>query len=183
MIRRSIVDLCAADHRDDPALLVAHSPVSAPILRALTLADAQAAAEVIQMAFAAQRIVTRPPSSALRESMASVAAKVAGGGGFGAFADARLIAVALWQAQGDALLLGRVGVLPTWRGRGLAEKLVAACEGEGRRQGLKRLRLRARLELPENQRLFARLGFARIRVEAHEGFAAPTVAVMEKPLP
>jgi hypothetical protein len=42
--------------------------------------------------------------------------------------------------------------------------------------------LRVRLALPENERLFERLGFRRVGVETHEGFDAPTVAVMEKRL-
>ena len=42
--------------------------------------------------------------------------------------------------------------------------------------------LKARLELPENERLFERCGFARREVEAHPGFETPTTAVMEKVL-
>jgi hypothetical protein len=42
--------------------------------------------------------------------------------------------------------------------------------------------LRTRLELPENERLFERCGFARREVEAHPGFETPTTAVMEKVL-
>jgi hypothetical protein len=42
--------------------------------------------------------------------------------------------------------------------------------------------LKTRLELPENERLFERCGFARREVEAHAGFEAPTTAVMEKVL-
>ncbi len=42
--------------------------------------------------------------------------------------------------------------------------------------------LRVRLELPENERLFERFGFERRELGAHEGFDAPTQAVMEKSL-
>ena len=42
--------------------------------------------------------------------------------------------------------------------------------------------LKTRLELPENERLFERCGFARRELEAHPGFEAPTIAVMEKVL-
>ena len=57
---------------------------------------------VIRAAFAAQSRPTTPPSSALRETSESIAAKIAAGGGFGAFAQGRLVAVALWQIDGDA---------------------------------------------------------------------------------
>ena len=152
------------------------------VVRALALADAGAAAAAIRSAFAAQSRATTPPSSALRETSESVAAKIAAGGGFGGFVDAAAAAIALWRVDDDALMIGRVCVLPAFRGRGAAARLVAACEGAARAQRLARLRLRTRLELPENERLFSRMGFARVRVEAHEGFAAPTTAVLEKDL-
>ena len=34
--------------------------------------------------------------------------------------------------------------------------------------------------MPENERRFERFGFFRCSVEAHDGFDAPTTAVMEK---
>ena len=42
--------------------------------------------------------------------------------------------------------------------------------------------LKTRLELPENERLFERCGFARREVEAHPRFETPTTAAMEKVL-
>ncbi len=160
----------------------APSQTSAIVLRALTIADGEDAAWVIRRAFAAQSRPTTPPSSALRETTESVAAKIAAGGGFGAFERGRLVAAALWQDDGDALMIGRVRVLSEARGRGLGRRLIAACEAAAEARGLSRVRLRVRLELPENERLFSRMGFARLRLEAHPGCAAPTVAVMEKRL-
>jgi GNAT superfamily N-acetyltransferase len=157
-------------------------PAVAVVLRALTVADAEAAAAVIRAAFAAQSRPTSPPSSALRETGETIAVKLAAGGGFGAFAGGHLVAVALWQADGDAVQVGRVCVVPAFRGRGLSGRLMAACEGAARGLGATRMTLRVRLALPENEKLFERLGFARLRVEAHAGFDAPTTAVMEKRL-
>ncbi len=156
-------------------------PAEAFPVRALATADAGEAARVIRAAFAAQSRATDPPSSALRETAELIAAKIAAGGGFGAFDDGRLVAVALWQAvDGDALLIARVSVLPSWRGHGLAGRLVASCEAEARDHGFPRTRLRVRLALPENERLFSRRGYERIGIEAHAGFDAPTVAALEK---
>ena len=151
-------------------------------MRALTIADAEEAAAVIRAAFAAQSRPTTPPSSALRETTESIAARIDGGGGFGAFAQGRLIGVALWQVDGDGLMIGRVCALPDARGRASSRRLIAACEAAARSRGLSRVRLRVRLELPENERLFSRMGFQRLRLEAHAGLRAPTVAVMEKRL-
>ncbi|HKN27888.1 MAG TPA: GNAT family N-acetyltransferase [Roseiarcus sp.] len=150
--------------------------------RTLGAADARDAAEVIRAAFSAQSRATRPPSSALRETADSIAAKIAAGGGAGAFHGGSLVAVVLWQLDGDALHVGRVSVLPPFRGRGLTRRLIAACEAAARERGAQRIRLRVRLALPENERLFERFGFVRRSLEAHEGFDAPTTAVMEKRL-
>ena len=158
------------------------SHAEAIVVRALTIADAEGAAEVIRAAFAVQCRATTPPSSALRETTGSIAAKIAAGGGFGGFERDRLVAVALWQDVGEALLVARVCVLPDRRGRSLGRRLIADCEAAARFRSRSRLRVRVRLELPENEQLFARVGFSRLHVEAHAGFDAPTVAVLEKPL-
>jgi GNAT superfamily N-acetyltransferase len=153
------------------------------VLRPLAAADAEEAAHVIRAAFASQSRETDPPSSALRETAESIAARIAAGGGFGALMDGALVALALWQiVDRDALLIARVCVLPAWRERGLSRRLIAACETEARGRGLRRARLRVRLALPENERLFLRCGFERVGIEAHAGFSAPTVAVLEKRL-
>ena len=160
----------------------AQSQPDAIVVRSLTLADAGDTARVIRAAFAAQSRPTTPPSSALRETTESISARIAAGGGFGAFEQGGLIAVALWHIDGDTLMIGRVCALIEARGRALSRRLIDACEAAARSRGLSHVRLRVRLELPENERLFARMGFQRLCVEAHAGFAAPTVAVMEKRL-
>jgi GNAT superfamily N-acetyltransferase len=152
------------------------------VLRPLTSADAGEAAELIRTAFAAQNRRTTPPSSALLETGSSIEAKIMGGGGFGIFEGGPLIAAALWSPDGDALHVARVSVAPRARGRGFVRSLIGACEKEARRRGLRRMTLKTRLELPENERLFGRCGFALREVEAHPGFETPTIAMMEKVL-
>jgi GNAT superfamily N-acetyltransferase len=150
------------------------------VLRPLTIADSDEAAEVIRSAFAAQSRSTSPPSSALVETGETIAGKIAPGGGFGVFEAGRLVASALWLIDGDAFHVARVSVQPERRGRGFARLLIAACEKEAKARRVRRMTLKARLELPENERLFERFGFARREVEAHPGFDAPTTALMEK---
>jgi GNAT superfamily N-acetyltransferase len=152
------------------------------VLRPLTVVDAEQAAELIRTAFAAQSRPTSPPSSALHETDETVAAKIAEGGGFGIVEAGALVAAALWRIDSDALHVARVSVSPEARGRGLARALIGACETEARRRSARRMTLKARLDLPENERLFERCGFVRLRVEAHPGYDAPTTAVMEKGL-
>ena len=151
-------------------------------LCALRPADAEIAAQTIRAAFLAQRLTTCPPSSALGETAETLAAKIATGCGFGVCSEEKLAAVALWRLDDGVLLISRVCVLPSARGPGMARMLMAACQAEAGRLGAVRMRLRARLELPENERMFERFGFQRVRVEAHAGFDQPTRAVTEKPL-
>jgi ribosomal protein S18 acetylase RimI-like enzyme len=151
-------------------------------IRGLRSADAAAAAALIRAAFAAQGRATDPPSGALAETTASVAAKLAEGGGAGAEAAGALIGVVLWAEQDGALYIGRVSVAPAWRGRGIARALLAAGEAEARRRGRKRMTLRVRLALDDNQRLFAAFGFTPSATGCHPGYSAPTFLVMEKRL-
>lgn len=148
--------------------------------RPLTPADADDTARLIRTAFAVQPRPTRPPSSALSETAERVVAKIAAGGGIGAFAGDALVGAVLWEIKAGALHVGRVSVVPARRGRGLADALVKACESEANRAGLARMTLRVRLELPENESLFERLGFERRALDAHDGFDKLTQAVMEK---
>ncbi len=156
--------------------------MAAARVRLLTIGDAAAAASLIRQAFAAQSRATDPPSSALGETTASVSAKLAEGGGAGAEADGALVGVVLWAEKDGALFIGRVSVPPAWRGQGIARALLAAGEAEARRRGFKRMTLRVRLALGENQRLFAGLGFAPTGQGAHPGYPEPTFLVMEKRL-
>lgn len=152
------------------------------VLRSLAALDAAPAAAFIRMAFSAQPVPTDPPSSPLRETPEGVAALLAEGGGFalsGAGGDAALI---LFAERGGGLYCGRLAIHPALRGRGLARRLIAAAEEEGRRRGLARLWVKVRLALPGNLALFAGLGFREVGREAHPGYAAPTTAILEKAL-
>ena len=152
------------------------------VFRALVPADAEAAAAFIRTAFAAQSAVTDPPSSALKETSEIVRRKLAEGGGFGVEEAGALVALVLFQPDGDALYLGRLAVAQSQRGRGLAQRLLALVEDEARRLGFAKTRLRVRLDLNGNRRLFAKGGYAETAQLSHPGYDKPTFAVMEKRL-
>lgn len=151
-------------------------------IRRLAPADAATAARVIREAFAAQGVATDPPSSALRETAESVAAHLVAGGGAVAEVGAGLIGLVLWADREGGLYLGRLAVLPPWRGRGVGRALIGEGEAEARRRGLPRLHVRVRLALDDNRRLFSACGFRATEQGAHPGYAAATYAVMEKSL-
>lgn len=144
--------------------------------------EAEAVAGVIRTAFAAQGVATDPPASALRESGAGVAAILAAGGGAVAEADGGLVGAALWQEKEGGLYVSRVSVMPGWRGRGVARRLLAAAEAAARARGLGRIWLSTRLVLADNRAMFAACGFRETAQHAHPGYAVATFVDMEKTL-
>ncbi|WP_182377558.1 tRNA (adenosine(37)-N6)-threonylcarbamoyltransferase complex ATPase subunit type 1 TsaE [Nocardioides sp. WS12] len=139
----------------------------------------EAAAEVlavVRAAFAA-RPVLDPPADALSETEASIAALLAPGGGLLARLDGRTVGAVVLDPDGDALYLRRFGVDPSAQGRGIARALVRAALAEaGRRDGLKRLVILAREELPLTVQFWRDMGFA-------ETARQPPYVEMARPVP
>jgi N-acetylglutamate synthase-like GNAT family acetyltransferase len=153
------------------------------ILRDATVADAEAIAALVRLAFAHLSAAVDPPPSALRESGDSIAAILLNGGGGAVIEDAgRMVGAAIWYGKEDGLYFGRLSVHPEARGRGIARRLVAAAEAAARAGGLPKLLLSTRLALTDNRRLFAAAGFVETAQHAHPGYAAPTFVDMEKAL-
>ena len=151
--------------------------------RRLRPTDALEAAALIRCAFARQAVPTDPPSAALQETPASVAAAIASGGGAGVEAEGALVGVLLWAALEDHLYLRRLAVAPAHRRRGIARALVAAAELEAQARGLPCVRLGVRLALADNRRLFAACFYREVALTTHPGYRAPTSVTMEKRLP
>ena len=94
----------------------------------------------------------------------------------------RMLACVMVKLLEGDLYFGRLSVLPSARGQGLAKRLVEAVEDEARRRELPGVRCGVRIVLTENQRLFASLGYLEIGREAHEGFDHPTSLNLRKAL-
>jgi len=153
------------------------------VLRAATAADAPTLAATIAAAFAQYRGRLVPESGAFRETAEGIAAELQKGAG-AIIAERNgeaLGCVMVQELEGD-LYFGRLSVLPTARGLGLARQLVAAVEAEAVKRGLPGVRLGVRVVLTDNQRLFNALGYREISREAHPGFDHPTSINMRKPL-
>jgi ribosomal protein S18 acetylase RimI-like enzyme len=83
--------------------------------------------------------------------------------------------------EGD-LYFGRLAVIPSARGRGVARRLIGAVEAEAAQRGLAGVRMSVRVVLTENQRFFSALGYVETAREAHPGFDYPTSIKMRKSL-
>jgi ribosomal protein S18 acetylase RimI-like enzyme len=151
-------------------------------IRVAAAADASVIADLVRRAFAAQPRATNPPSSALRETVATIAEHLARGGGAVLEREGVVVGVVLWEEEEGALYISRVSVDPEQRRQGIARALVDEAEREARRRGLPRMTLGVRLELEENHRLFRSCGFADVEFRRHDGFTEPTWVLMERRL-
>ncbi|ADB35042.1 protein of unknown function UPF0079 [Kribbella flavida DSM 17836] len=120
---------------------------------------------VIHHAFANRRTLD-PPSTALTENAATVAAAVTAYGGLLARIGGEPAGAMLFQHNGDVLELRRVSVNPRFQGRGVASAMVGCAEEAARQRGMTRVRLVARVELPETAEFWQRRGYS---VVAREG--------------
>jgi len=151
-------------------------------LRIATPADAAVIADLIRRAFAAQPRPTDPPSSALKETAATITAHLGRGGGAVLERDGRVAGAVLWEVEDGALYISRVSVDPDYRRQGIARALVDEAEREAQRRGLLRMTLGVRLELEENRQLFRSCGFEDVEFRRHEGYSEPTWVLMERRL-
>ena len=80
----------------------------------------------------------------------------------------------------EALYLGRLAVAERWRGRGIARALVELAAARARARALPALELNVRVELVENRRAFAAMGFEEVSEHAHPGYDRPTFVGMRR---
>jgi ribosomal protein S18 acetylase RimI-like enzyme len=151
-------------------------------IRAATIGDASAIADLVRLAFSTQSRQTNPPSSALKETAATIAEHLGRWGGAVLEIGGAMAGVVLWEEQDGALYVGRLSVDPGFRRRGIARSLVGEAEREARRRRLSRMTLGVRLELEDNRRLFKSCGFEDVEFKSHAGFSEPTWVLMERRL-
>jgi len=155
-----------------------------PILRKAAVGDAAAIAAVIAASFEQYRGRLVPESGAFRETPANIAAELERGvGAIVAERNGEILGCVLMEEMDGDLYFGRLSVLPSARGLGLARQLIDAVEVEARQRGLAGVRLGVRVVLTDNQRLFQALGYRETSREAHPGFDHSTSINMRKPLP
>lgn len=154
-----------------------------PLLRTATASDAASIAATIAASFEQYRGKLVPESGAFRETAEGIAAELTkGASAIVAERNGEMLGCVLVEEMEGDLYFGRLSVLPSARGQGLARLLVDAVETEAHRRGLAGVRLGVRIVLTGNQRLFASLGYRETSREAHPGFDQPTSINMRKTL-
>ncbi len=119
-----------------------------------------------------------PPSSLHRLSLADIATQ-AETGEVWAIGTPPVACMFLTPAP-DHLYLGKLAVAASHRQKGLARRLVGVAIKRARARHLPRLVLKTRIELTENQRAFAAMGFRLVAHETHPGHARPTSCRLER---
>ena len=151
-------------------------------VRAAVPAEAARVARVMREAFEQYRDALEPPSGALTTDAAGVRELMDLGGILVCESDGRILASVFHRTHPDHVYLGRLAVLPAFRRRGLAVRLVAAVESFAAASGRRQVRLGVRLALPENRAFFERLGYRETGLDSHAGSSVPTFAWLAKPV-
>ena len=81
-----------------------------------------------------------------------------------------------------ALYLGKIAVDPSMRGQGLVRTLIEKCETLAEDLGKNCLELQVRIELVQNEKMFAKLGFIKVSDDCHLGYDRVTEITMQKPV-
>lgn len=151
-------------------------------VRAATEADIPTIVALIHAAFKEYDGVIDPPSGAHNESEDKIRQAMITERAALACADDRAVACVLYRNEGDHMYFGRLAVLPTYRGWGIAGVLISYVEARARELGLPCVRLGVRVALPHLRARYERLGYCVIEERRHAGYVEPTYLVMEKTL-
>jgi len=151
-------------------------------VRADADADFAALLDLIRRCFAYMEDRVDPPSSMHRLTPAAIREQAETGEVWQVVADGAPVACVFLTPRADCLYLGKLAVEPAWRGRGLARRLVETAAARARALDLPALELQTRIELVENHRTFAAMGFVRVGETAHPGYDRTTSITMRRPL-
>ncbi len=136
-----------------------------------------------QAAFAEFQGVLEPPSGAEAETAEVVAADIADGGAAVAWIGQEAVGTVRYASLPDHLYVGRLGVLPSHRGRGVATALMAFAEAQAASLESLEVRVEVRSALPGNVAFFRRCGFAVVEERPHHRSPTETTVVLAKSVP
>ena len=121
--------------------------------------EAEQVLAAMRLAFAEYRGKLHPESGALRETLDDVRSGIASGGAFLAFVDEAVAGSARYRVFPDHVYGERIGVLPAFRGRGIAAGLAKAIEASAGQRGIAQVQVKVRASIPSNLKLYQKLGY------------------------
>src|SRR5690242_6494570 len=119
--------------------------MSSVILREATADDIPAALAVLHAAFEEYRTRLDPPSSAHRETVESLQARLTSAHLVLALMDDMVVGCVLYQVEPDYVYLGRLAVLPSYRRCGIGTALIGYVEDCAKVIATSRVRLGVRV--------------------------------------
>jgi len=132
-------------------------------------------------AFAEYLGILDPPSGAHAETVEDVIAAMDQGGAVIAWENGDAIGSGRWRMDEGSVYIGRISVLPAYRGRGAAHAMLMHMERIARERGFSRTRLGVRVLLPQNIELYQKVGYVITEKITHPKGNAEVV-FMEKKL-
>ena len=138
-----------------------------PRISAASFDDAELMRRIMQEAFAEYIGVLRPESGAHTETADDVRRVLALGGGILAWLRDDAVGAARYEQRDACLYVGRVAVLPAFRGHGIASAMMRHLEQVARDSGLPAMQVGVRMSLPSNLALYRRLGYELTDLQPH----------------
>lgn len=145
-------------------------------------ADWAALLALLRESFAYMASRIDPPSSLQQMGIAELRAKAGDESLIVAVDETGLVGCAFAAIQADCVYVGKLAVAVRARGCGIARQIIGVAELLAGDHGRLFLELRTRIELVENHRTFAALGFEKVAETAHSGYCRPTSITMRKRL-
>ena len=130
--------------------------------------EAVAVREMMLAAFAEYETILSVPSSAMWETVEDVASHIALGGAVLARAGAEAVGSGRYELRDGYVYIGRLSVLPAFRGHGIGASMMLAMEQRAAAAGAPEAHISVRVLLPKNIELYERLGYVEVSRYQHE---------------
>jgi ribosomal protein S18 acetylase RimI-like enzyme len=128
-------------------------------IQAAAVEEAEQVFAAMRLAFEEYRGKLYPESGALRETLEEVRSGIASGGAFLAFVNEATVGSARFRVFPDHVYGERIGVLPAYRGRGIAAALTKAIEASASERRVSQVHVKVRASIPSNLRVYEKLGY------------------------
>jgi ribosomal protein S18 acetylase RimI-like enzyme len=146
------------------------------------LSDRAGLLALLHAAYAYMESRIDPPSSLLRMDVEQLERKAQEEVLILALEGQRTVGCAFARMRADRVYVSKLAVDASARRRGVARNIMRAAEKLGRDNTRAFIELETRIELIENHKTFAALGFSKVGESAHPGFNRPTSITMRKPV-